>query len=237
MQFSVARCFCISAEEARLAALISLRRQCPQPVVELIAQCLITAPCHEFFEAALAEDRAIVRRMLAWDDSLMHAVDIDGVLDLKCATALTHAVASGSSELVRFLVMARADVLAQSSLGNTALLVAADTGQTDAVEILLEGAASAAPHLLIHCNNFGQTALHWGAVAQSNAFDICELLLKASADPRSRCSEGCTAAHWATHPSGGLRGACGRAAKAECERVSRMLLHAEQQAQFLSMSC
>lgn len=237
MHYSVARCFCISAEEASLAALILSRHHCPQPAIELTAQCLITAPCKDFFEASLAADLPLVRRMLAWDGSLIHAVDTDGILDLKCATALTHAVASGSSELVRCLAVARADLLAKSSLGNTALLVAADTGQLDTVEILLQGAAYTTPHLSTLCNKFDQTALHWGAVAQNNAFDICEFLLKAAADPRSRCHEDCTAAHWAKHPSCGLRGACGRAEKAECERVSRMLLLAEEHAEFSSKSC
>ena len=63
---------------------------------------------------ALEADTATVRRMLAWDANLLHAVDRDGELDLKEATVLSHAVASGSAELVKFLVLTRADVPAKS---------------------------------------------------------------------------------------------------------------------------
>lgn len=127
-----------------------------------------------------------------------------------------------------FLVSARADPSAVSDLGNTALLVAADTGQVDLVRILLKSSHGSSPPVVLLRNNFGQSALHWGAVAINNALEVCNLLLDARADPLSRCDEGFTAAHWANHPVSGMRGACGRADESECERVQSVLASAEQ---------
>ncbi|CAK0862622.1 unnamed protein product [Prorocentrum cordatum] len=219
----VAHIFQTSSAEAKLAALIMNRMSCPTVTVDLVIRCLITAPPQDFFEAALQGEVETSRRMLAWDGALLYAVDLDGELDLKGATGLTHAVASGSAKLVDFLVSARADVMATSELGNTALLVAADTGQVDLVRILLAG-SPCGTLAARHRNKFGQTALHWGAVALHNALDVSELLLEAIvADPRSRCHDGLTAAEWAAHPSSGRRGACGRADGPDCELVSGLL--------------
>ncbi|CAK0862624.1 unnamed protein product [Prorocentrum cordatum] len=173
----VAHIFQTSSAEAKLAALIMNRMSCPTVTVDLVIRCLITAPPQDFFEAALQGEVETSRRMLAWDGALLYAVDLDGELDLKGATGLTHAVASGSAKLVDFLVSARADVMATSELGNTALLVAADTGQVDLVRILLAG-SPCGTLAARHRNKFGQTALHWGAVALHNALDVSELLLE-----------------------------------------------------------
>eukprot|EP00928_Gymnodinium_smaydae_P082394 TRINITY_DN65738_c0_g1_i1.p1 TRINITY_DN65738_c0_g1~~TRINITY_DN65738_c0_g1_i1.p1 ORF type:complete len:331 (+),score=31.83 TRINITY_DN65738_c0_g1_i1:76-993(+) len=224
----VAKRFKTSAQEAKLAALVLYRQGCPTVAVHLVARCLVVSPSPDFFAAALQGEVWTVRRMLAWDTMLLHAKDREGELDLKGATALTHAVASGSAELVAFLMSARADASAVSDLGNTALLVAADTGQVDVVRILLESSPCSSPPLVLLRNNFGQTALHWGAVAINNALEVCSLLLDAKADPLSRCDEGFTAAHWANHPASGVRGACGRAGESECECVQRVLTSAEQ---------
>merc|ERR1712032_1601400 len=113
-----AESFNTSAMEAKFAALVLIRRSCPSIAVDIVARCLITAYAPDFFAAVLQGDICTTKRMLAWDGTLLGARDEDGELDFGGATALTHAVASGSAELVALLVSAGADTFAVGHLGN-----------------------------------------------------------------------------------------------------------------------
>ena len=73
-------------------------------------------------------------------------------------TALMHACLSGSTQCVRLLLQAGAQVNAKDSFGMTALMMAATTGELDMVRCLVRAGAD-----ICGQDEWGYTALDWAA--------------------------------------------------------------------------
>lgn len=101
--------------------------------------------------------------------------------------ALAAAARSGEVQTMRWLVDHGADL---GATGGDALCEAANAGQHEAVALLLSLGVSPAFR-----NSYGWPPLHFAAY-QSDA-KLCEILLRAGADPRAVDHAGRTAADWA----------------------------------------
>ena len=89
--------------------------------------------------------------------------------------------------------------ISRDDSGNTLLLVAAQYGYFDLVEVLLNkrGADVNA------CNDMGATALHFACCAESFNLKLVHLLLEKGANVHARDKEhGCTALHYASGVEG-----------------------------------
>jgi ankyrin repeat protein len=95
------------------------------------------------------------------------------------------AVKKGSVEIAEQLLAANADLDAKTKEGRTALSLAAELGNADLVNLLLDGEKKANPNI---ADNNDYLPLHWAA--KTGNTDIAKKLIEAKADVNAKTKEG-----------------------------------------------
>lgn len=161
---------------------------------------------HEGYMKGLKKAQRIINEMLVQSQGFDDDVDefesgsVSGVrpairagvekLSKENGKKLALACERGDFDLVKKLILLKADVHVKDKYGMTPLHTAAYYGRTEIVRLLLENGAD------VHAKDRnGWTPLHWAA--QWRHVEICKLLLQYGADADDKDENGWTPLHWA----------------------------------------